>query len=105
MSEVFDVLKEYTSGGCPSAPQHAIIVLDEADGPQPRLDRETERGHACSVGIISEDETRVFDIQFMALSHNTVLGAIGASILKAESAILKGYIQPLSELVFNLSMA
>jgi aspartate-semialdehyde dehydrogenase len=42
VSEVCDAMKEYTSEvqllGCPSAPQHAIIVLDEADRPQPRLD-------------------------------------------------------------------
>jgi len=86
-------MKEYTSEvqvlKCPSAPQHAIIVLDEADRPQPRLDRETERGYACSVGRIREDE---IDIQFVALSHNTVLGAAGSSILNSESAILKGYI-------------
>lgn len=54
VSEVCGAMKEYTSEvqvlGCPSAPQHAIIVLDEADRPQPRLDRETERGYACSVG-------------------------------------------------------
>ena len=96
VSEVCDAMKEYISEvqllGCPSAPQHAIIVLDEADRPQPRLDVETERGYACSVGRIREDESGIFDIQFVALSHNTVLGAAGASILNAESAILKGYI-------------
>ncbi|OAA60410.1 aspartate-semialdehyde dehydrogenase [Niveomyces insectorum RCEF 264] len=34
----------------------------------------------------------VFDIQYVALSHNTVIGAAGASILNAEAAVLKGYI-------------
>lgn len=96
VSQVRDAMKEYTSEvqtlGCPSAPQHSIIVLDEVDRPQPRLDREKERGYACSVGRIREDESGIFDIQFVALSHNTVLGAAGSSILNAESAILKGYI-------------
>lgn len=96
VNEVCDAMKEYTSEvqalKCPSAPNHAIIVLDEADRPQPRLDREAERGYACSVGRIREDESGIFDIQFVALTHNTVLGAAGASILNAESAILKGYI-------------
>ena len=96
VSEVRKAMKEYTSEvqlqGCPSAPRHAIIVSDEADRPQPRLDIESERGYACSVGRIREDESGIFDIQFVALSHNTVLGAAGASILNAESAILKGYI-------------
>ncbi|KAF4629999.1 hypothetical protein G7Y89_g8142 [Cudoniella acicularis] len=96
VSEIRNAMKEYTSEvqvlGCPSAPQHAIIVLDEADRPQPRLDRETERGYACSVGRIREDESGIFDIQFVAVTHNTILGAAGSSILNAESAILKGYI-------------
>ena len=96
LSEVRDAMKEYSSEvqvqGCPSAPQHAIILSEGADRPQPRLDREAERGYACSVGRIREDESGIFDIQFVALTHNTVLGAAGASILNAESAILKGYI-------------
>lgn len=96
ISAVRDALVQYTSEvqalGCPSAPQRAIVVLDEPDRPQPRLDRDTERGYACSVGRIREDESGIFDIQFVALSHNTVLGAAGSSILNAESAILKGYI-------------
>lgn len=96
VSEVCNAMKEYTSEvqilGCPSAPQQAIVVLDGADRPQPRLDRDTSNGYACSVGRIREDESGVFDIQFVSLSHNTVLGAAGSSILNAESAILKGYI-------------
>ena len=102
-------MKGYTSEvqllGCPSASQHAIIVLDQPDRPQPRLDIETERGYAYTVGRIREDESGIFDIQFVALSYNTVLGAARASILNAESAILKGYIQLWSKLVFNLSTA
>jgi aspartate-semialdehyde dehydrogenase len=47
VSEVCDTMKEYTSEvqalGCLSAPQYTIIVLDEVDRPQPRLDRETEK--------------------------------------------------------------
>ena len=96
ISEVRNAMKEYRSEvqvlGCPSAPQQAIVVLDEADRPQPRLDRETERGYACSVGRIREDESGIFDIHFVAVTHNTILGAAGSSILNAESAILKGYI-------------
>ncbi|EQL34242.1 aspartate-semialdehyde dehydrogenase [Blastomyces dermatitidis ATCC 26199] len=95
-SQVRDALREYKSEvqllGCPSAPRQAIHVLDDVDRPQPRLDRDTEAGYACSVGRIREDDSGVFDIQFVALSHNTVLGASGSSILNAESAILKGYI-------------
>jgi aspartate-semialdehyde dehydrogenase len=96
IDQIRDAMKEYISEvqtlGCFSAPQHAIVVLDEPDRPQPRLDRETERGYTVSVGRIREDPSGVFDIQFVALSHNIVLGAAGASILNAEAAILQGYI-------------
>ncbi|KAH7020651.1 hypothetical protein B0J12DRAFT_395428 [Macrophomina phaseolina] len=93
--EVKQAMREYVSDaqklGCPSAPQNAIVVMDEADRPQPRLDRETDRGYAVSVGRIREDESGIFDIKFVALSHNTVIGAAGSSILNAEAAVLKGY--------------
>lgn len=96
LSQVRDAMKEYKSEvqsmGCPSAPQHAIVVMDEPDRPQPRLDRDTERGYAVSVGRIREDPSGIFDIQFVALSHNTVLGAAGSSILNAEAAIIKDFI-------------
>ena len=92
--DVKQAMREYVSEaqnlGCPSAPQNAIVVMDEPDRPQPRLDRETDRGYAVSVGRIREDESGIFDIKFVALSHNTVIGAAGSSILNAEITVLKG---------------
>ncbi len=85
-------VSEVQALGCHSAPRRAIVVLDEPDRPQPRLDRETERGYAVSVGRLRNDPSGLFDIQFVALSHNTVLGAAGAGILNAEAAILQGHI-------------
>ncbi|KAF2741263.1 aspartate-semialdehyde dehydrogenase [Polyplosphaeria fusca] len=93
--EVKQAMRDYVSEaqtlGCPSAPDKAIVVMEEPDRPQPRLDRETDRGYAVSVGRIREDEAGIFDIKFVALSHNTVIGAAGSSILNAEAAILKGF--------------
>ncbi|KAK1082838.1 aspartate-semialdehyde dehydrogenase [Friedmanniomyces endolithicus] len=89
-------LREYVSEaqklGCPSAPQNAIVVMEEPDRPQPRLDRETDRGYAVSVGRVREDEGGIFDLKFVALSHNTIIGAAGSSILNAEAAVLMGYL-------------
>ncbi|KAI1827665.1 aspartate-semialdehyde dehydrogenase [Xylaria intraflava] len=78
--------------GCPSAPNPPIVVFDEPDRPQPRLDRELGQGYTVSVGRVREDVSGIFDIQFVALSHNTVIGAAGSSILNAEAAVLKGFI-------------
>jgi len=73
--QVKQAMREYVSEaqrlGCPSAPQNAIVIMEEADRPQPRLDRETDRGYAVSVGRTREDESRIFDIKFVALSHNS----------------------------------
>ena len=94
--EVKSAFREYRSEaqriGCPSAPANAIVVMEEADRPQPRLDRETDRGYAVSVGRVREDVSGVFDVQFVALSHNTVIGAAGSSILNAEACVIKGII-------------
>jgi aspartate-semialdehyde dehydrogenase len=45
---------------------------------------------AVTVGRLREDN--VFDYKFVALSHNTVRGAAGGSILSAELLVAKGFI-------------
>lgn len=70
-----------------SAPNPAIIVREEKDRPQPRLDRDAGNGMATTVGRILPDA--VFDIKFVALSHNTVRGAAGAAVLNAELLLAK----------------
>lgn len=95
--EVKHALREYVADvqnlGCPSAPENAIVVFDEPDRPQPRLDRDISRGYAVSVGRVREAaKGSHFDIRFACLSHNTVIGAAGSSILNAEAAIIKGLI-------------
>jgi len=66
----------------PSAPQPAIVVMEEANRPQPRLDADLGAGMAVSVGRVRP--CPVFDTRFVALGHNTVRGAAGAAILNAE---------------------
>jgi len=66
-----DYISDVQVMGCPSAPSKAISVMDQPDRPQPRLDRETDRGYSVSVGRIREDESGIFDIKFVALSHNS----------------------------------
>lgn len=67
---------------CPSAPENAIVYLDQQDRPQPRLDRDTGNGYTVSCGRLRDDE--VLDYKFVCLSHNTILGAAGSGILIAE---------------------
>ena len=62
----------------PSEPENALIVRDEVDRPQPRLDRNMGKGMSVSVGRIREG------IRYIAMGHNTIRGAAGASVLNAE---------------------
>ena len=73
-----------------SAPEQPVIVRDERDRPQPRLDRDAGRGMSVTVGRIAQDT--VLGYRFVALSHNTIRGAAGAAILNAELLIATGRI-------------
>lgn len=74
-----------------TAPAQPIIVRDEVDRPQPRLDRDAGRGMSVTVGRIAEDN--VLDYRFVALGHNTIRGAAGAAILNAELLVARGYLR------------
>lgn len=75
-----------------SAPKRAIVIYDEPNRPQPRLDRNVEAGFTVNVGRIRPDPSEVFDYMFVTLSHNTIIGAAGSSIMNAEAAIMQGYV-------------
>jgi aspartate-semialdehyde dehydrogenase len=66
----------------PTAPIPAILLREEPDRPQPRLDADLGAGMAVSVGRLRP--CPVMSYRFVALGHNTVRGAAGASILNAE---------------------
>ncbi|KAI8906737.1 semialdehyde dehydrogenase [Gorgonomyces haynaldii] len=73
-----------------SAPQQSIIVLEQKDRPQPRLDLMLGNGNAVAVGRIRK--CNIFDLKFTLLCHNTILGAAGSSIMNAEIAVARGII-------------
>lgn len=66
----------------PSAPQPPLVVSDEPNRPQPRLDADLGGGMAVMIGRVRE--CPVMHAKFVALGHNTVRGAAGAAILNAE---------------------
>jgi aspartate-semialdehyde dehydrogenase len=89
-----EVLRSYRSLpqelGLPSAPDPCIVVRDEADRPQTRLDRLAGNGMATVVGRIRPDA--ILDLKFVLLGHNTVRGAAGGSVLNAELLLQQGYL-------------
>jgi aspartate-semialdehyde dehydrogenase len=74
-----------------SAPEKPIIVRNETDRPQPRLDRDAGNGMSVTVGRLTPDN--VLDYRFVALGHNTIRGAAGAAILNAELLAARGYLR------------
>jgi aspartate-semialdehyde dehydrogenase len=74
----------------PSAPQPVIVLKNEADRPQPRLDRMQGRGMATVVGRVRPDP--LLHVKLVVLSHNTIRGAAGGSIYNAELLFRQGLI-------------
>lgn len=72
--------------GLPLQPAKSIELLEDDNRPQPRLDRNRGKGMTVSVGRIREG------LRFIALGHNTIRGAAGASVLNAELITSKKYL-------------
>ena len=88
---VAEVKKAYATfkspfSNLPLQPAKAVELFDQPDRPQPRLDRNRGRGMTVSVGRIREG------LRFVALGHNTIRGAAGASVLNAELIHSKKYL-------------
>ena len=66
----------------PTAPDQPVQWAPQPDRPQPRLDRNRGNGMAVTVGRLRP--CGVLDWKFTVLSHNTIRGAAGATILNAE---------------------
>jgi aspartate-semialdehyde dehydrogenase len=73
-----------------SAPANPIVIRDEENRPQPKLDRDAGNGMTITVGRIRPDS--VLDYRFVVLSHNTIRGAAGAAILNAELLVAQGHL-------------
>lgn len=73
----------------PSAPKQFLHYFTEDNRPQTKLDRDTENGMAVSIGRLRADTQ--YDYKFVCLSHNTLRGAAGGSLLMAELLCAKGY--------------
>jgi aspartate-semialdehyde dehydrogenase len=84
--EAETVLREWRGelGGMklPSAPSRPILVRTEPDRPQPLLDRNAGGGMSIVVGRVRA--CPVLGLKLVLLSHNTVRGAAGGTLLNAE---------------------
>ena len=67
-----------------SAPENPVIIKEEMDRPQPRMDRNAGNGMSVSVGRLRKDQAFDNSFKYVLVGHNTIRGAAGASVLNAE---------------------
>jgi len=82
------LLEKFASFSGISGVQPKILVRDEKDRPQPRMDRDAGGGMSVTVGRLFPDN--VLDYRFVVLGHNTIRGAAGAAILNGELLQARG---------------
>ncbi|UXD21922.1 aspartate-semialdehyde dehydrogenase [Ignicoccus pacificus DSM 13166] len=91
---VKDVLKSFKSRpqelSLPTAPENPLVVREENDRPQPRLDRMAGNGMSVTVGRV--EVTELGRIRMVIVGHNLLRGASGVSLLTAELMYKEGYI-------------
>ncbi len=77
----------------PSAPKNWIVVEEDPFRPQPRRDRDNDRGMATTVGRVREDRVLgPHGVKFCLVSHNTKMGAAMGAVLVAEDMRVRGLI-------------
>ncbi len=76
--------------GLHTAPKKFLTYFEEDNRPQTGVDRDLEGGMGVSAGRLREDS--LFDYKFVGLSHNTLRGAAGGSLLLAELLYKEGYL-------------
>jgi aspartate-semialdehyde dehydrogenase len=74
--------------GLPTAPERPIVLRHEPDRPQPRRDAMEGNGMAVVVGRVRRDP--IFHVRLVAMAHNIIRGAAGASVLNAELMAARG---------------
>ena len=74
--------------GLPSAPEKFITYFEEDNRPQTGVDRDIYGGMGITAGRLRED--KLYDYKLVGLSHNTLRGAAGGSVLTAELLAAKG---------------
>jgi aspartate-semialdehyde dehydrogenase len=84
-----EAMADYPSADLPSSPAPLVHAFEDPDRPQPRLDRMLGDGMAVSAGGFRETPEGV---QYNCLSHNTLRGAAGASVLNGELLAREGYL-------------
>jgi aspartate-semialdehyde dehydrogenase len=91
VEQIAEAFREFSGAArtlrLPSAPAEPVVVHEEHDRPQPRLDAESAQGMAVHVGRLRK--CPVLDWKFVLVGHNTIRGAASAAILNAELIVAR----------------
>ncbi|MES3032897.1 MAG: aspartate-semialdehyde dehydrogenase [Gemmatimonadota bacterium] len=94
--QALDVLRNWrgdeASHGLPSSPPMPLVVHTAPDRPQPRRDVNRDGGMSVHVGRVRTDPQ--LHLRLVAMGHNVIRGAAGASIQNAELLAARGVIRP-----------
>jgi aspartate-semialdehyde dehydrogenase len=92
--EIIQAWRAYSGGihelNLPSSPEFPIHYFENERLPQPKLQRNIDKGMAVSIGRLRD--CSLLDYKFTLTSHNTIRGAAGNAILCAELMVRKGLI-------------
>jgi aspartate-semialdehyde dehydrogenase len=93
IKQVLSEFKGATGGlGLPNAPEHPIVIMDDPDRPQPRLELSRDpNAMSIFVGGITKSNFKN-GFKFTSLTNNSVLGSAKGSVLSAEFLIAKNYL-------------
>src|SRR5256712_6332308 len=95
-NEIVRVMREFKGTPqqlkLPSAPENPIVVREEEDRPQTRLDVDEGNGMTVTVGRVRRDPA-LNGLKYMVLGHNLVRGGAGCPILNAELFLAKKLIK------------
>ncbi|MGH7906004.1 MAG: aspartate-semialdehyde dehydrogenase [Candidatus Binataceae bacterium] len=96
VDEVIDAFgsfgREFTDLKLPNSPRNMITVHRDPMRPQPRLDRDAERGMTTSVGRVRADEVIQNGVKYLLVTHNAAMGAGRGAVLLAEYLNHTGYL-------------
>jgi aspartate-semialdehyde dehydrogenase len=78
-------------GDLPTAPKNFFTVHEDPFHPQPRIDRDQDKGMSTHIGRIREEKA-LRGLKYVLLSHNTKAGAAKGALLVAESLCVQSFI-------------
>ncbi len=97
LDEVQDAFRSFASPldgmGLRSAPKKPVVLMEDAGRPQPALDAllgEDEGLPGMVAGVGQIRLTKDGRVRFFVLTHNTIRGSAGGSVLNAEMAVREG---------------